>query len=72
MTLAAGGSRRGSSSGPPGVGRGKEPPGPERQGVLPRADSGSFELLLKAGPNGAWSSAYRLSLAGTQVGPGRG
>jgi beta-mannosidase len=36
--------------------------GPCVRSVLPAAPSGAFELILEAGPGGAWSTIYRLSL----------
>ncbi len=63
VTLAAGGSRAGLLQWAyPKIGAGRNLQGPSVHGVLPMVDCGSFELLLKAGPNGAWSSTYRLSL----------
>ena len=46
----------------PPVAAGRNLKGPGVESVLPKADCGSFELLLTAGPGGSWSSAYRLSL----------
>ena len=46
----------------PAVAAGRNLQGPSVQAVLPKAGCGSFELLLRAGPGGSWSSAYRLSL----------
>jgi beta-mannosidase len=46
----------------PGIAAGKNQAGPVVRAVLPWSATGEFELLLKAGPGGIWSSAYRLSL----------
>lgn len=46
----------------PGTGPGRNLSGPSVSAVLPPAESGAFELVLGAGPGGAWSTSYRLSL----------
>jgi beta-mannosidase len=41
---------------------GRNVAGPSVSAVLPSADADSFELVLTAGPGGAWSNRYKLSL----------
>ncbi len=45
-----------------GTGAGRNLEGPHVRAVLPSSKAGEFRLILKAGPGGAWSSEYRLSL----------
>jgi beta-mannosidase len=45
-----------------GTPAGRNLKGPEAHAVLPPGDAGEFRLLVVAGPEGAWSSEYRLSL----------
>jgi beta-mannosidase len=46
----------------PTVPAGRNLAGPTLRTVLPASDAGEFALVLNAGPGGAWSSTYRLSL----------
>jgi len=46
----------------PPIPAGKNKAGPVVRAVLPWVPAGEFELVLTAGPDGAWSSRYRLSL----------
>jgi beta-mannosidase len=46
----------------PASSAGRNLAGPGVSAVLPAAGGGEFELVLKAGPGGAWNSSYRLSL----------
>ena len=62
LLLAGGTSARLLQWSHPRVAAGRNLAGPGVQAVLPKVDSDSFELVLKAGPDGKWSSTYRLSL----------
>jgi beta-mannosidase len=63
VTLAAGGSStRLLVWAHPRIAAGRNLAGPSVRAVLPSADEGAFELILKAGPKNAWGSTYRLSL----------
>jgi beta-mannosidase len=46
----------------PGIGANRNLRGPQVRAVLPAAGTGEFTLRLVAGPEGRWSSGYRLSL----------
>jgi beta-mannosidase len=46
----------------PGIAPGRNLAGPVVRTILPPAGAGEFELTLSAGPDGRWSSSYRLSL----------
>ncbi len=63
VTLSAGGSSAGLLRWSfPRVAPGRNLAGPSVSAVLPSVDSESFELLLRAGPEGKWGTAYKLSL----------
>jgi beta-mannosidase len=48
----------------PGIGAARNLAGPSVHALLPSAETGEFELVLKVLPRDEWGTSYRLSLCG--------